>query len=156
MDKDKFLARMDRSRSEFEAALRSLSLVQILQPGAGGGMTAKDILAHVTWFEREMVQVVGERRLVGSEWWNLSTDVRNDLILMANRGRMWEEVLAEAGEVYPRLRQALEGLEAEAYLDAAYFREMPLEWVPWQVIAGNTFEHYEHHLVDLQRALGKR
>jgi len=46
----------------------------------------------------------------------------------------------------------LEALEEAGYQEAGMFREMPPEWAPWEVLAGNTFEHYEQHVEDLRRA----
>jgi hypothetical protein len=117
-------------------------------------MTVKDMLAHITWHEVQMIGVIAQMALVGSPWWELPTDERNARIYAANRERSWEEVRAEADDAYPRLVAALEGLDADAYEDAGRFREMPAEWAPWVVFAGNTFEHYEHHLRDVQGCFG--
>ncbi len=150
MDKTTFLHRMAHSRAELEAALAVLSPAQLLQPGASGEMSVKDVLAHITWHEQQMIGVIEQMALLGSEWWGLPTDERNAHIYTANRERSLEDVLAEAQEIYPRLYAALQGLLEDAYQDAALYREMPPDWLPWQVFAGNTFEHYEHHLADLR------
>jgi hypothetical protein len=151
MDKITFLQRMSGSRAELEAALAGLTPDQLLQPGASGEMSVKDMLAHITWHEGQMIGVIAQMALTGSPWWELPTDERNAHIYALNRERSWEDVWAEAQEVYPRLRQALEGLDEAGYQEAALYREMPPDWLPWQVFAGNTFEHYEHHLEDLRR-----
>lgn len=156
MDKTTFLQRMAHSRTELDAALACLTPAQCLQPGASGEMSVKDVLAHITWHEAQMIGVIEQMALVGSEWWELPTDARNAHIYAANRDRSWENVLAEAQQVYPSLYAALQGLPEAAFEDAALYREMPPDWEPWQVYAGNTFEHYEHHLADLAKSeLGK-
>jgi uncharacterized damage-inducible protein DinB len=154
MEKAAFLDRIQHSRDELDAALAGLTRQQILQPGASGVMTVKDMLAHITWHELQMIGVIEQMALLGSEWWGLPTDERNARIYAANRERGWEEVLAEAQQVYPRLFAALQGLDEAAFQDAALYREMPPDWAPWQVFAGNTFEHYEHHLADLRAFTG--
>lgn len=40
-------------------------------------------------------------------------------------------------------------------VDATRFKDMPVQWQPWDVPAGNTFDHYEQHLPGL-RALAAR
>jgi len=146
MDKAAFLERLRASRKELEAALATLTPEQAVQPSASGAWSPKDVLAHITWHEREMIGVIQGMALVGSEWWGLPTDERNAHIFEANRERIWQDVLAEAQRVYPRLLEALEGLDETAYQDAGLYREMPPEWAPWDVFAGNTFEHYEQHI----------
>jgi uncharacterized protein (TIGR03083 family) len=146
MHKHEFLEHLRQRRAELEQAIAGLTPEQWLQPGSNGTWSPKDVLAHITWHEREMIGVIEGMALVGSEWWGLPTDERNARIFEANRERTWQDVLAEAQRVYPRLVQALEGLDEAAYQDAGLYREMPPEWAPWDVFAGNTFEHYEQHI----------
>ena len=156
MDKTTFIQRINRSRAALDAALVRLTPAQCLLPGASGEMSVKDMLAHLTWHERQMIGLIEHMALVGSPWWDLPTDERNAHIYAENRERTWEDVFAEAEQVYPRLLTALEGLPEAAFLDAALYRQMPPDWAPWQVFADNTFDHYDHHLADLMKSeLGK-
>ena len=132
-----------------DAALARLAPTQCLQPGASVEMSVKDMLAHITWHELQMIGVIEQMALIGSPWWELPTDERNAHIYEANRQRTWEDVLAEAQQVYPRLLAALQTLDEAAFLDASLFRDMPPDWPPWQVFADNTCDHYDHHLADL-------
>ena len=43
----------------------------------------------------------------------------------------------------------METLTDEDLLDASHFAEMPSNWKPWEVIASNTYEHYDDHLAEL-------
>jgi hypothetical protein len=149
MNKTVFLQRIQKSRSELESALAELTIEQILQPGASGDMSVKDMLAHITWHEAQMIGMIEQMALIGSELWGLSTDERNTQIYEANRERSWEDVRADAYAVYPRLFAALQELEQAAFQDAALYREMPPDWAPWRIFADNTFDHYDHHLRDI-------
>jgi hypothetical protein len=152
VNKTVFLQRMQKSRRELESALAELTEAQILQPGASGEMSVKDMLVHITWHEVQMIGMIEQMALIGSPWWALPTDERNAQIYEANRGRSWADVWAEAQEVYPRLYALLQGLDEAAYLEAALYREMPPDWEPWRIFADNTFDHYDHHLADLMRS----
>ncbi len=44
---------------------------------------------------------------------------------------------------------AMGTLTDEDLLDASHFAEMPSNWKPWEVIASNTYEHYDDHLAEL-------
>ena len=117
MHKQEFLERMRQGRAELEQTFAGLTPEQAVQPSAGGAWSPKDVLAHITWHEGEMIGVIEGMALVGSEWWGLPTDERNARIFEANRERTWQDVLAEAQQVYPRLLQALEGLEGVAGIE---------------------------------------
>lgn len=117
------------------------------------GWSLKDTLYHVMWHEREMVGVLRQRALRGSRWWLLPLDERNAAILAEGRAIPWETVLAEARQVWQALWELLQQVSDEDLTEAARFADMPAEWLPWQVIASNTYEHYPQHSPDLQAAL---
>ncbi len=116
------------------------------------GWRLKDLLAHVTWYEREMLNVIRSRKLVGSPHWDLPLDRRNAVIYEENQARPWPEVIAESRQVYQQLLEALETLTDEDLADAGHFAEMPEAWKPWEMIASNTYEHYQQHFPDLKPA----
>lgn len=150
MNKQAFLQAVRNRRAEFDAAVQQVPPVRMEQPGASGVMSVKDIVAHIAWFEREMVGVLRERALVGSELWARTQDERNAAILEASRGRPLDEVLREAAETWRQFSEALEAVEEEALNDAARFRDLPAEWVPWDLIAGNSLRHYADHAADIR------
>ncbi len=156
MNKTTFLQRMRKSRRELESAMAELTREQILLPGASGDMSVKDMLAHITWHEVQMIGMIDQMALTGSPWWTLSTDERNARIYKASQGRTWEDVRAEADAVYARLYAALEKLDEAAYQDSSRFRQMPPDWTPCRIFADNTYDHYDHHLRDiLKTRLGR-
>jgi hypothetical protein len=125
-----------------------MDVAQLVRPGFAGDWSAKDVIAHITWHEREMIGMIAARALEGSDLWNLPLDERNDAIYRANRGRSLDEVRREAAEVYARLLDALQTLSDGDLHDAGRFAGMPPDWQPVEVIAGNTYEHYQDHLRD--------
>jgi hypothetical protein len=62
----------------------------------------------------------------------------------------WQAVLDEAERVHQDLVDAFEELPEEHYGNPARFRDMPADWLPWQVFAGNTYEHYRDHAADVR------
>jgi len=153
MKKETFLSTLRTSRSELDRALAQVNEGRLEEPGVSGFMSVKDILAHITWFEKEMLAVLDQRTLAGSDWWDLPSDERNDRIFAANRDRPLAEVRAGAHQVYALLLQALEGLDEGDLNDPSRFRDMPLDWIPYQLLAGNTCDHYDHHAADIRRWL---
>ena len=153
MDKQEFLNEVLTSRREWEAALASLTPEGFIAPqGRYAGWSIKDIIAHITWHEKEMIGMMERHSLEGSELWNLPTDERNGIIYEENRWRTLEDVLAEAVSVYARLLECIEQLSDEDLNDnrryAGFVEALP-DVPPWDLFAGNTYGHYTEHLNDL-------
>ena len=89
------------------------------------------------------------RALVGSPWWELSTDERNALILAEGQAVSALDAYLQEQKIYSELLALLNGLRDEELEDANFFRDMPSEWKPWEMIASNTYEHYPQHLQDI-------
>ncbi len=152
MNRSLFLDKLHAARREWEAVLALIPEERMAEPGLAGGWSVKDMIAHVTWSEREMVGVIRERALVGSPYWELGQDERNALVYEENRDRPLAEVLAEARAVWEELLPGLEALTDEDLNDPARFRglsETAPGVPPWQIFAGSTFRHYDDHTADL-------
>ena len=139
----------------WEALLERVARDHMTLPGVDDGWSVKDIIAHVVWYEREMVGLLQKRLLAGSEWWGLPNAERNERIYQQNRLRSLEDVLIESVTVYRQLHDLLEGLSDAELEDPRYFANMPADWVPWQLIAENTYDHYRDHAASIQSWLAR-
>ncbi len=153
MNKSEFLDAMRSARAEWEALLAEIGEARMTAPSLPNGWSVKDLIAHITWHEREAAGIIEQRALAGSDWWNLSTDDRNVLIYAENQDRPLDEVLAEAKPAYENFKTAAETLSDQDLVDSSQFRDMPPDWQPWQVLADNSFEHYHQHIPDLREWL---
>jgi uncharacterized protein (TIGR03083 family) len=140
-----FVANTRQAREEWDRLIRGVSREEMQRPGFCGDWSLKDILAHIAWYEREMVDMLSARVFAGSDYWDLPTDERNAVIFQENRDRGLDEVLEESRAVFGELLSQLELLTDEDLNDPAQFPGMPLEWAPWQILASNTYEHYTDH-----------
>ncbi len=152
MKKEEFIQKVKETHSEFEKMLARLSPAQLTQSKTCGEWSVKDVIAHVTWHERQMVGVISTKTLGGSPWWNLSLEARNAAIHAENKDRPLQEILKDAQVVFGELLTQLESLSEEDLQMAGNFKDMPPEWKPWEVIASNTFEHYPDHTRDIRAA----
>ena len=156
MDKTVFINTLKQSRAEWEALLAQVDEERMLQPGAAGKWSVKDVIVHVTWSEREMVPIMSTRELVGSELWELSDDERNEIVYQQNRDRPLQEILQEEQQAYADLLEAAQALSDEDLNDPHRFKQMPDGWVPWQIIAGCSFKHYQDHVPSIREWLAQR
>ena len=151
MDKTEFIQRVESARSEWNDLLAQVDDDLMLEPGIEGDWSAKDILAHVMWYEREMVQLLGSRSLIGSDLWELPLDERNAEIHKEIKDMSLDAVRLGSDKAFAELIQQLNRLPEDAFGDPAHFLNMPSEWKPWDVIASNTFRHYREHTDSIRR-----
>ncbi len=145
-----FIQQLSEARSRLDSLFAILRDEQWLEAGASGNWTAKDVLAHITWHDQEMLGFLKERRLAGSEWWLKPTDERNQLIYEAFRRSSLETVRDQANKTYAQLVQELNKLSDEDLYDSDHFVDMPADWRLADLIASNTTVHYQDHYADLR------
>ena len=145
MTKTDFIQNVQTGRRQWQQLWKSIDLFGTSRPRTPGEMSLRDILYHITWYEREMVEMLQLRSLVGSPWWELPVDERNAQIQTEAQSVSLLQSWRLEQEVYTELMAQLQTLRDEELEDARFFQEMPSDWIPWQVIASNTYEHYVEH-----------
>lgn len=132
-------------RQVLDNLLAAIPLERWEEPLAPGSWSLKDIIAHITWYEREVIPALLTHVLEGSELWELTLEERNQVIHQQNKDRPLADVLAEAKDVYPRFLQAVAALDDADLEDPARFQYMPAIWKPVDLITSNSTEHYVDH-----------
>ena len=156
MTKAQYMEMLHTERARWDALLDEVGEARMTEPGVAGKWSVKDVIAHVTWSEREMVGVLRERALGGSELWRVNEDERNAAVYEQNRDRPLDEVLRESREVYQQLLELLEDVTDEDLNDNSRFRNM-IPGVPlWQLLDGNTAHHYRAHASGVRAWLDTR
>jgi hypothetical protein len=156
MDKVTFVTTLKEARAQWEALLAQIDMELMLEPGAAGKWSVKDIIAHIAWSEKELVPVMQTRVLAGSELWNLPQDERNEIVYQQDRERPLHEIITEEQEAYAQFLQAAQELSDEDFDDPHRFKNMPESWVPWQILAGCSFEHYQSHMPSVHEWLADK
>jgi hypothetical protein len=151
--KAEFLQKVREAYARWDALLAPLEDEAWLDTDGGSQWSLKDIVAHLVWHEREMINVLQARALVGSDLWNLPLDERNAEIYAQNRDLPLQQVRAGAREAREQLLPLIEALSEEDLNDAGRFADFPPEWRPGELLADNTYLHYADHFHDLQNRL---
>ena len=154
MDKATLLKTLTETRAAWEALLAQIDEEQMQKPGATGKWSVKDVIAHVASGESELVAVLRTHVLAGSVW-NLSDDERNEIEYQQNKDRPLNDIVNEERQAYTALLEVVQQLSDEDLNDPHCFKNMPAEWRPWQLIAGDSFKHYEDHMPSLRDWLAK-
>jgi uncharacterized damage-inducible protein DinB len=161
--RDELLRRVHQSRAAWERALTAL-VEQAVKPadkehpadrnhalvdGPSGSWSLKELLGHILWYEREMIQMLRSHVFSGSSLWDLPLHQRNAEIYDQVKGLTLPEALAQSASAYAELDSLLESLTDEDLNQPERYPGMPSDWLPWHVIASNTYEHYDEHIGDL-------
>jgi uncharacterized protein (TIGR03083 family) len=154
MDKATLLKTLIETRAALEALLAQIDEEQMQKPGAAGKWSVKDVIAHIASGESAIVPVLRTHVLAGSVW-NLSDDERNEIEYQQNKDRPLNDIVNEERQAYTALLEVVQQLRDEDLNDPHCFKNMPQEWRPWQLIAGDSFKHYEDHMPSLRDWLAK-
>lgn len=137
------LARMDDAWARFGGAVNQLDASALAAPTASG-WTLGAMLAHVTaWHDATAFRVQRFAATRHSQPKVEEDDDRfNERVAAETADLPPDRILASLRSSYQRLRDAVASLDT---LDAD-------GWVE-HVVAGNTYEHYEEHLPEVEAAL---
>jgi uncharacterized damage-inducible protein DinB len=145
MTKTEFLLNLQNGRRQWHQIWRGIDLFGTSSPRKPGEMSLRDILYHIAWYEREMVDMIKLRTLHGSAWWNLPQEERNTHIYTEGKAVSLLQAWRLEEQAFTDLLAQLQLLTDGELQEARYFKEMPSDWKPWEVIASNTYEHYVEH-----------
>ena len=152
ISKAELLHLIQTERADLETGLGGLTEEQMVQGGVEGEWSIKDILAHLTFWERRMLYLIdtaarGERpqSLVGDdEDRDARIDRLNQENFVANQDRPLSEVLADYQRTFELVLEMLGTLSDEDLSDSGRIAQM-LGGSVSELIAGDTYEHYQEH-----------
>ena len=161
MTKDRFLSTLRSERANWEMLLSEVDGSRMTQPGVAGEWSLKDVIAHVAVYEEWVSSVLEElmrgetKTLESAQPEDIDMEKRNARFFKENQHRPLQEVLAFSDEAYQHLLVVVQSLPEEELLTAspsfkpmlpAYWPDEPL----WETIAGDSYEHYHHHIPDIR------
>jgi hypothetical protein len=159
MNKLEFLQNLQTSRAEWDALIseaQSLGEEAMLSRAGDDEWSLKDLIAHNIWYEREIVRLLTTRNLSfgpSDDLWATRNDERNKVLYEMYRDLPLSIVLSEEKQVYKDLLIEIRKLKDEDFNDPRRFNGMPMDWLPWRILAENSYEHYSSHINDIKKHL---
>ena len=150
---------MSTARSNWEALVAEVGEARLTEPGVEGDWSLKDIIAHITYFEtwaadNVMAFRLGEPR-PQAEYQGLEMDEENARIYERLRTKSLAQVLQESQASFQRSIEAVQGLRDEDLYDPAFTRVPDADWAVYDLVAGDTFEHYDDHSTSVRAWLDR-
>jgi hypothetical protein len=159
MNKLEFMQNLQAARAEWEdliAQAQSLGDEAMTSRPEDSEWSLKDFVAHNIWYEREIVRLLTTRNLSyppSDELWATRNDERNQALHGMLRDMPLAEVLDKEKQTYKELLIEIRKLTDSDLNDPRRFIDMPMDWIPWKVIAENSYEHYSAHLDDIKHLI---
>ena len=135
--------------------LESAPSSKLEEPGVSGDWSLKDIIAHITWHEEQMVEAMEARALIGSEWWELPTHERNARIYEERKSEPLQNVLDDAIAAHQQMVHWIQTLSDDELNKPGHFEAMPDDWFFGEILAQNTYQHYGDHAASIARWLSE-
>ena len=155
-DKTQLLDLIAATRAELDAVIAPLSDAQMTVPGAEAALSVKDLLAHVSWWERRTLRALdyaarGEAppKLAAEGEGEAGIDRVNAETFAANLDRTLAEVRAEYAQSGRDLLAALAGYSDANLFDADGLTGF-LGFPALYLIAGDTYMHYPDHVASIR------
>jgi len=105
----------------------------------------KDAIAHITWYEKELIEALENKSIAESVFWNMSVEDRNDMIFDKTQDKTLDEILNESKSIFDALIIKIEMMSNEELNSDVYIKRKSGTRVTWDFIGGITFWHYEDH-----------
>jgi uncharacterized damage-inducible protein DinB len=149
------------ARSELKQVFSGLSEAQMIQPGADGGWSVKDHLAHLAAWERGIVALLNRQ----PRWPAMGLDEEtvdrseedeiNAMLDQLNRGRALADVLADFEQAHRDMLAVLERLSFDDLLKpySDYDPGVDSRNPVLGSITGNTCDHYTEHRPWVQKVV---
>jgi hypothetical protein len=154
MTKAKLVETLQTRRAEWDAVLARVPEGRMTQPGAAGKWSVKDIINHISFYERWMADRMHERlrgeAYVPTELDQMHFDERNDRYYEQTRERPLEEVLAESAEGFGRLMEAVQAHTEAFLIQPQQFEGLPQPIRVWQMLRSEVYDHYSEHIPSIQ------
>lgn len=145
MTKTEFLLNLQNGRRQWHQIWRGIDLFGTSSPRRPGELSLRDILYHVAWYEREMVNMMKTRSFSGSPWWDLPVEERNALVKTEGLTISLLQAWRVEEQAFTDLLAQLQALNDDELEDPKAFADMPPDEKPWEIIASNTYNHYVEH-----------
>lgn len=139
MRRERLLARLDSAWREFQESYAGLSRTQLLAPGVTGAWSVRDIVAHVTTWEEEVLKhlpsILAGRRPPRYSVAYGGIDAFNALMTKKKAGLSLAEVFRQQGGVHRRVIRAIERAPEDQLANTRFRRRLRLD----------TYGHYPAH-----------
>lgn len=154
MSKARLLEILHAKRAEYDEAVAGVPMAHMAEPGAAGHWSIKDIVAHLTYYERWMADRMHEQ-LRGETYEPTPLDMmhwdqRNDLVYEGIKDKPLADVLADSQDAFIRLIESVAAHSEAFLLEPQQFSGLPQPILVWNMLRSEVYDHYGQHIPDIR------
>lgn len=144
--KAELLDRMRAARADFESVLAAIGDARMMESGATGWWSPRDVIAHLLEYDRFVLNAMLRQQRPPDHWIEpLTFDERNQILYDLHAGRTLDEVRAESRQIFDEMVTEAERLPEAFLLNPQHYNGVPEPLVPWEWIESESYNHYYQH-----------
>jgi hypothetical protein len=155
MNKSELVTALTNSRKELQTVLDDLSELEMIETGVEGHWSVKDILAHLTAWEAEMVKLLVQARNTKRPAYLALTNSINDQLYEENKDRPLDRVLADFHGVRKHILRQVDGYTDKELTTPNFYKWLEGKTLA-QYIASETLDHEAVHTANIKQWLENR
>ena len=105
----------------------------------------KDAIAHIIWYERELLDALEKKSTAESEFWNMDVEKRNEMIFSSTQDQTLTDLLADSKVTFDNLVKKIETMSDDDLNSETYVKRKEGTRITHDFIGGITYWHYEEH-----------
>ncbi|MFW9856639.1 MAG: DinB family protein [Candidatus Thorarchaeota archaeon] len=143
MTLEELISTMKRERKRWDELIKTLIDSGYANEIIKDKWTLKDVIAHIYWYEFEIVNALRQKSIKNIAFWNESIKKRNLSIFNQTNRLSLEEILKEANKTFAGLIIEVEKLSNDDLKSRSFFKDS--RKTVFRLIMGNSTGHYSEH-----------
>jgi hypothetical protein len=146
--KSELIQAINTARHEWDTLIAQIPPHRLSEPVAEGEWSIKDVIAHVTEYDRWLALGLALRLQKPPQIWldDISLDQFNAVLHQQIAGRDPDDIITDSNRVFQDLIHEVEA-HSEAYLFGTHRVEgVPDEVIPYQTLKSESYGHYHDHI----------
>lgn len=153
MTKTRLLELLRAKRAEWDAVIDSIPQSLMTESGVAGEWSVKDMIAHLTYFERWYGDRMDEQLhgipYTPTEFDRMDFDQRNEIMFQKYRDVPLLDILSESKRAFQKLMAGVQAHTEAFLIEPQRFGDAP-PIIIWQMLRGDVYDHYGHHIESIK------
>ena len=143
--KTTLLKKLRYRRKQWDATIGRIVKDDLEEEMITNEWSVKDVINHITWYEKELLVALENRSIVESEFWTTPVDDRNEMIFNKTQDKTLHQVLEISKTVFDDLINKIEKMSDEELNSEDFIKRKSAKRITHDFIGGISFWHYEDH-----------